>query len=169
MGPLWQTGRCVRQQQESASHYKSAEKCHACDVQLRVVGIFLFHWAGSMLVKARIQSLLRMSGSSRQRCCSSVVTDVRCCSVLIRHVLLQMFGSSGYLNRPTGGTLESYVQCFPVHHKENHHIKTIANLDYADRADRDPHHFLFRVHSPLSLQLCHMHEGMHCFAAANDC
>ena len=65
--------------------------------------------------------------------------------------LLQMFGSSGHMSRPPGGTLESYVQCFPVDHRENGHIKSIVNLDYAERADRDPHHFLFKVRPRLLL------------------
>lgn len=60
--------------------------------------------------------------------------------------LLQMFGSSGYLQKPPGSTLDSYVDCFEDNHQENKHIKTIANLDFVECAGRDPHHFLYMVH-----------------------
>ena len=56
----------------------------------------------------------------------------------------QMFGSSGLLERPERGPLESYYKCFPRDHQENCHVKTIANLAHTDRAGPDPHHFLYK-------------------------
>lgn len=41
--------------------------------------------------------------------------------------------------------MESYTSCFPTGHVENHHVKTIGNLDFLDSADRDPHHFTYLV------------------------
>lgn len=58
--------------------------------------------------------------------------------------LLQMFGSSGFLQKPSGNTLESYFKCFPRDHPENLHIKTIANVKYTVGPGPDPHQFRFK-------------------------
>lgn len=58
---------------------------------------------------------------------------------------MQMFGSSGHLSRPEGSTLAAYTACFPQHHMENHHIKTIANTAFVDGVTGDPHHFRYKV------------------------
>ena len=54
-----------------------------------------------------------------------------------------MFGSSGLLERPEEGTLASYFRCFPQDHKENLHVKTIANVRHTLGTQGDPHHFRF--------------------------
>ena len=59
-----------------------------------------------------------------------------------------MFGSSGHLTRPEGSTLAAYVACYPLHHPENHHVKTIANMAYVDCVGGDPHHFTYLVRIP---------------------
>lgn len=56
----------------------------------------------------------------------------------------QMFGSSGLTERPENGTLASYFKCFPLHHKENLHVKTIANVRHTLGTQGDPHHFRYR-------------------------
>ena len=70
----------------------------------------------------------------------------------------QMYGSSGYLERPGNSTLAAYTACYPRDHIENHHIKTIANLAYVESVGGDPHHFTYKVCCPLNcmiVYLCH--------------
>ena len=55
----------------------------------------------------------------------------------------QIFGSSGWLQRPPGGTLASYTACLPRNHSENLHVKTIAHTRHTLRAGADPHHFVY--------------------------
>ena len=55
----------------------------------------------------------------------------------------QGFASSGFVDRPPGGALESYFQCLPRLHGNNRHTKTIANPQHVIAA-RDPHHFSYK-------------------------
>ncbi|KAK9813974.1 hypothetical protein WJX73_007576 [Symbiochloris irregularis] len=56
----------------------------------------------------------------------------------------QLFGSSGFLRKPSGGTLQSYHKCFPRDHPENLHVKTIANVAHTLGPGPDPHQFTFK-------------------------
>lgn len=53
------------------------------------------------------------------------------------------FGSSGLEVRPQEGVKKSYVKCFPEHHSNNWHVKTIANTLYVDKM-QTPHNALYR-------------------------
>ena len=64
---------------------------------------------------------------------------------------MQVFGSSGHLQRPPGGALRAYTRCLPADHAENRNIKTIANMAYVDRNGGSSHMFLYLVR-PLA---CH--------------
>jgi hypothetical protein len=57
--------------------------------------------------------------------------------------ILQMYGSSGLQTRPENGTLQSFTKCLPVQHKENLHIKTLANTRFTLGPQGDPHHFKY--------------------------
>jgi hypothetical protein len=53
------------------------------------------------------------------------------------------FGSAGHLTRPTGSTLTQYTKCFPGSHKNELHIKTIANTAFLTGINSNPHYFSF--------------------------
>ena len=52
-----------------------------------------------------------------------------------------LFGSSGHIHKPHGGTIANYWKCVPSEHPESLHIKTL----YVDRVSSDPHHFLYHA------------------------
>ena len=52
-----------------------------------------------------------------------------------------LFGSSGHIHRPQGGTLANYWKCVPPSHPENLHVKTIANMKYVAHVSGTPHFF----------------------------
>ena len=54
-----------------------------------------------------------------------------------------LFGSSGHIYRPKGGTLANYWKCVPLAHPENLHIKTIANMKYVSHVSGTPHFFFY--------------------------
>ena len=54
-----------------------------------------------------------------------------------------LFGSSGHIHRPQGGTLANYWKCVPLSHPENLHIKTIANMKYVAHVSGTPHFFFY--------------------------
>lgn len=54
-----------------------------------------------------------------------------------------LFGSSGHIHRPKGGTLANYWKCVPPSHPENLHIKTIANMKYVSHVSGTPHFFFY--------------------------
>lgn len=54
-----------------------------------------------------------------------------------------LFGSSGHVRRPEGGTLANYWKCVPQSHPENLHVKTIANMRYVAHASGTPHFFFY--------------------------
>ena len=54
-----------------------------------------------------------------------------------------LFGSSGHLHRPQGGTLANYWKCVPPSHPENLHVKTIANMRYVAHTSGTPHFFFY--------------------------
>ena len=56
---------------------------------------------------------------------------------------VQMYGSSGWTEKPRGSTLASFTSCFPQDHPQNLHVKTIANTRHTLSAGADPHHFLY--------------------------
>jgi hypothetical protein len=58
---------------------------------------------------------------------------------------LQVYGSSGHLRRPGQSTLQAYHACLPREHPENHNIKTIANMAYAECSGGSSHMFLYLV------------------------
>ncbi|KAK9811751.1 hypothetical protein WJX72_009499 [[Myrmecia] bisecta] len=55
----------------------------------------------------------------------------------------RMFGSSGLVTRPAGGTLGNFWACAPAGDAQNTHVKTIANTKYTLRSGPDPHHFVY--------------------------
>lgn len=54
-----------------------------------------------------------------------------------------LFGSSGHIHRPKGGTLANYWKCVPLSHPENLHVKTIANMDFVAHTSGTPHFFFY--------------------------
>ncbi|KAL3152497.1 hypothetical protein ABBQ32_001532 [Trebouxia sp. C0010 RCD-2024] len=54
-----------------------------------------------------------------------------------------LFGSSGHIHRPKGGTLANYWKCVPLSHPENLHVKTIANMKYVAHTSGTPHFFFY--------------------------
>lgn len=54
-----------------------------------------------------------------------------------------LFGSSGHVHRPKGGTLASYTKCLPPSHSMSLHVKTIANMKYVERVAGAPHFFYY--------------------------
>jgi hypothetical protein len=55
----------------------------------------------------------------------------------------RMFGSSGFIDRPSGLQVENFTMCTPTDFPENRQIKTILQPEYAISA-RDPHSFIYR-------------------------
>lgn len=53
-----------------------------------------------------------------------------------------LFGSSGHVKRPVGGTISNYFKCIP-----NYHVKTIVNTAKVLATTLDPHHFEYKNRS----------------------
>ncbi len=54
-----------------------------------------------------------------------------------------MYGSGGHVKRPHGLMVENYTMRLPLHHRDNHHVKSIVKPACTLRA-LSPHHFAFR-------------------------
>eukprot|EP00884_Botryococcus_braunii_P016178 jgi/Botrbrau1/3243/Bobra.174_1s0015.1 len=55
----------------------------------------------------------------------------------------RVFGSSGLINKPEGGTLANFISCIPQEDGESTHIKTIVHIPFGKEMGRDPHHALY--------------------------
>ncbi|KAL4442455.1 hypothetical protein ABPG77_005039 [Micractinium sp. CCAP 211/92] len=53
----------------------------------------------------------------------------------------RLFGSSGHVERPVGGVLQSFTACTPAGYPENAHIKSIVRPQRTLGAAWSPHHF----------------------------
>ena len=54
-----------------------------------------------------------------------------------------MFGTSGHVTRPAGGTLAAYTRCTRDGDPENSHVKSVVAPARTRRAGPDPHHFIY--------------------------